>query len=377
MLPGHAMPAFPAGRRMEYADHGPSSRRNPPVARFDEGFDDVSSPRLRAVRETEHPYGLPWQIVSPSQTLVTIGFHYSSESDRGPYPLSASTRIETRFGPACYHGPPVDVLAVRALRYAVRGRRTSMAGSGAIWNLESDAVGPVDGSRRRCWTSDLPRSRQLRRVLLRLDESRHPFHRGCTQTGLRLAGATRGRSELPVLPADGSTLQALCELQPSGPSGCAAMCQTVITTMKTYGLILADNGSNWYFQGMADTRRTTPSRPAEADPSESLRRRRRILSDGDDQLGRQAIPAWDCRLHNPLRMTESACPDPTTEAQTIAFSMAAPLLGGSCRLCGFIHECRLVLRYVDGILGTPRFQAVPGVLFIRLGHQRWSATSSA
>ena len=34
------------------------------------------------------------------------------------------------------------------------------------------------------------------------------------------------------------------------------MCQTVITTMKTYGLILADNGSNWYFQGTADTRWT-------------------------------------------------------------------------------------------------------------------------
>ncbi len=40
------------------------------------------------------------------------------------------------------------------------------------------------------------------------------------------------------------------------PSQCAAMCQTVITTMKTYGLILADNGSNWFFQGTADTRWT-------------------------------------------------------------------------------------------------------------------------
>ena len=29
------------------------------------------------------------------------------------------------------------------------------------------------------------------------------------------------------------------------------MCQTVIRTMKVYGLILADNGSNWYFQGSA------------------------------------------------------------------------------------------------------------------------------
>jgi hypothetical protein len=39
-------------------------------------------------------------------------------------------------------------------------------------------------------------------------------------------------------------------------SQCSAFCQTVLTTMKTYGLILADNGSNWYFQGTADTRWT-------------------------------------------------------------------------------------------------------------------------
>ena len=39
-------------------------------------------------------------------------------------------------------------------------------------------------------------------------------------------------------------------------SQCRAFCQTVLRTMKTYGLILADNGSNWYFQGTADTRWT-------------------------------------------------------------------------------------------------------------------------
>src|ERR1700722_3330472 len=39
-------------------------------------------------------------------------------------------------------------------------------------------------------------------------------------------------------------------------SQCSVFCQTVLTTMKSYGLILADNGSNWYFQGTADTRWT-------------------------------------------------------------------------------------------------------------------------
>jgi hypothetical protein len=39
-------------------------------------------------------------------------------------------------------------------------------------------------------------------------------------------------------------------------SQCSAICQTVVTTLQNYGLILADNGSNWYFQGTADTRWT-------------------------------------------------------------------------------------------------------------------------
>jgi hypothetical protein len=39
-------------------------------------------------------------------------------------------------------------------------------------------------------------------------------------------------------------------------STCSALCQTVLTTMRTYALILADNGSNWLFQGTADSRWT-------------------------------------------------------------------------------------------------------------------------
>jgi hypothetical protein len=39
-------------------------------------------------------------------------------------------------------------------------------------------------------------------------------------------------------------------------SSCATMCQAVVTAMQTYGLIVADDGSNWYFQGTADTRWT-------------------------------------------------------------------------------------------------------------------------
>ena len=39
-------------------------------------------------------------------------------------------------------------------------------------------------------------------------------------------------------------------------SSCSSACQAVLATMRTYGMILADNGSNWFFQGAADTRWT-------------------------------------------------------------------------------------------------------------------------
>jgi hypothetical protein len=36
--------------------------------------------------------------------------------------------------------------------------------------------------------------------------------------------------------------------------GYSAQAKVIITAMKHYGLILADNGSNWYFQGAEDPR---------------------------------------------------------------------------------------------------------------------------
>ena len=67
-------------------------------------------------------------------------------------------------------------------------------------------------------------------------------------------------------------------------SQCSAFCQTVLTTMKTYGLILADNGSNWYFQGTADRRWTyTEVDQLKAIPAESVRGGRRVLSHGQSR----------------------------------------------------------------------------------------------
>jgi hypothetical protein len=75
-------------------------------------------------------------------------------------------------------------------------------------------------------------------------------------------------------------------------------------TMKTYGLILADNRSNCYFQGTADTRWTYNQVDQLKDiPSKRFREGRRIVSDGLREL-RSGAPAWDwykaaSRYYNP------------------------------------------------------------------------------
>ena len=37
---------------------------------------------------------------------------------------------------------------------------------------------------------------------------------------------------------------------------CGTVCPTVVATMQTHGMIVADDGSNWYVQGTPDTRWT-------------------------------------------------------------------------------------------------------------------------
>jgi hypothetical protein len=63
-------------------------------------------------------------------------------------------------------------------------------------------------------------------------------------------------------------------------SGYSARTRTVLTAMKTYGLVLADNGSPWYFQGertarwpqrLLDELKSVPSSAFEAVDTSSWR----------------------------------------------------------------------------------------------------------
>jgi hypothetical protein len=205
---------------------------------------------------SKEPYGIPWEVVPAGQALVPISFQYSSQSDRGPYPLSAQTPIEQGSDRhALMVTPSTCTLYETWDTYYHPGGR-STAGSGAIWNLRSNALRPAG------WTSAdaaglpiLPGLVNYTEVVSGAMDHAIRFTAQCTQK----AYIWPARHEAGQADPDCPPMGARFRLNPRfslGASVCSKMCQTVLTTMKTYGLILADNGSNWYFQGTADRRWT-------------------------------------------------------------------------------------------------------------------------
>jgi hypothetical protein len=205
------------------------------------------------------PYGIPWQIVSPTPALVPIKFQYASESDRGPYPFSASTPIE---GGSSAGGDRHAIMVnpksctlyeLFDAYYHPNGKST--AGSGAIWSLGSEALRPAG------WTSADAAGLPILPGLVNYDEvvagtlgHAIRFTAQCTQQSYIWPARHQAGQANPKCPPMGARFRLNAGYQPTAQ--CAAMCQTVVKTMKTYGLILADNGSNWFFQGTEDKRWT-------------------------------------------------------------------------------------------------------------------------
>jgi hypothetical protein len=208
------------------------------------------------------PYGIPWQVVPPRTAFTRVSFLYASQSYRGLYPLSARTPIE---GGSDRHALMVDprksatspacsLFETWDTQYRAGGKST--AGSGAMWNLSSNALRPAGyTSADAAGLPILPGLVEYDEVASGAMDHAIRFTAQCTQSSyLWPARHEAGQSDANCPPMGARfRLNASFTLP---PSECSAFCQTVLTTMKTYGLILADNGSNWYFQGTADTRWT-------------------------------------------------------------------------------------------------------------------------
>ena len=109
-------------------------------------------------------YGIPYQVVDGSTTLRSVAFDYDDESDPGPYPIPTTPLIEDGSD-----GHMLLVDRVGCKLYELFAARQSAsgawhAGSGAIWDLSSNALRP-DG-----WTSADAAGLPILPGLVRYDE---------------------------------------------------------------------------------------------------------------------------------------------------------------------------------------------------------------
>jgi hypothetical protein len=200
------------------------------------------------------PYGMPYYVVSPSQPEVAISFQYADESDLGPYPFSATTPIEGGQGSAGdRHAIMVNpsTCTLYELDGAQYGASGSTAVSGAIWSLNSNALRPAG------WTSADAAGLPILPGLVRDDEVQsgvitHAIRMTAEATNTSYLWPARheaGTASNPNLPPMGARFRLKADYDISGYS---AQAQVVLRAMQQYGLIVADNGSNWYFGGTAD-----------------------------------------------------------------------------------------------------------------------------
>jgi len=212
-----------------------------------------------------YPYGIPFIYVTNAHPKVRIAFQYASESNKGPYPFGADTPIEG--GPKAggdRHALMVDssTCTLYELWNAHYSPRRSTAGSGAIWNLRSNALRPAG------WTSADAAGLPIMPGLLNFGQIKWAVRTGTPiRHAIRFtAERTRSAYIWPArheagsggslsLPPMGARFRLKASFNVAGfcrrSTPYCADAKVVLVEMQHYGLILADNGSNWYFQGSA------------------------------------------------------------------------------------------------------------------------------
>jgi hypothetical protein len=196
-------------------------------------------------------YGIPVTVVGRRHAHVPVAFGYADESDRVRYPFGSDTQIEGgRNSGGDMHAVVVDRSRCRLYEtWSTReqgGRWT--AGSGATWSLTSNALRP-DG-----WTSADAAGLPILPGLLRWNEVRD----GYVDHAIRFTTDVTSRHHLWPARHDAGSQDSLA-YPPMGarfrlkasyvPRGMGTAALVVVRAMKRYGLVLADNGSPWFFSG--------------------------------------------------------------------------------------------------------------------------------
>lgn len=198
-------------------------------------------------------YGIPYLTVPATQPRLPVRFtEYGDESDPGPYPIPLRAPIE--------QGSDRHVLAVQRgacrlyeLYHAQRGQGSWRAGNGAVFDLRSNRLRPAG------WTSADAAGLPILPGLARYDEVRA----GSIRHALRFTVSESQRGYIsparhfasdnrdPNVPPMGLRLR----LKAGYPLGrFRGQARVILVALKRYGMIVADNGSDWFISGATDRR---------------------------------------------------------------------------------------------------------------------------
>lgn len=218
------------------------------------------------------PIGIPYVVVENIQSMVPIDFDilggWPEESDPGPYPIPLDAPIEGGDDPGNFGDRHVLVVRRGAcILYelyhswregengcAIPGSPPGWCGlSGATFDLGSNALRPDE------WTSADAAGLPILPGLVRYDE----VESGEIRHALRFTvDVTRQSWVWPARHQSGATMDA--NAPPMGLrlrmkadydiAGFTPRVRTILQALKTYGMMVADNGTDWYLNGVPDPR---------------------------------------------------------------------------------------------------------------------------
>ncbi len=208
------------------------------------------------------PNGIPYIVVDGNQQKVPVSFRYADESDPGPYPVPPDAPIEG--GPRSKGDRHILVLdrdswklyeLFSAYPDGAGGWKT---GGGAIFDLKSNKLRPAG------WTSADAAGLPILPGLVRYDEV---VEQKAIKHALRFTAVKTRRAY--VSPATHyASPHTDANLPPMGMrvrlkahydfSGFPPEAQVILRALQTYGMFLADNGSDWFISGAPTRAGTTP-----------------------------------------------------------------------------------------------------------------------
>jgi hypothetical protein len=226
------------------------------IAYIDSHGGDAIHPDFGSPRE----YGFPYAVVAAGAKPLPIHYTaYGSESSPGPFPIPTSAPVE---GGAHAEGDrhvlvvdkaTCELIELYNARYQAQPKPHWDADAGVEWDLRSAALRP-DG-----WTSADAAGLPIFPGLVRYEEAAagHVDHAirvtmdSTRNAWIHPASHCASDTDSGAAPPMGLRLRLKANYPLKGMSTTA---RAIAVAMKEYGLIVADNGSNWYISGSSDRR---------------------------------------------------------------------------------------------------------------------------